>query len=98
MELDATAPGAYKLPLSSALLCSCATSEPTYASNPPLELPNLGFPPNPSRTPSSLTSPWPSRLRSAHTPCPPVLAFLCASDTPRPNRLNQTILDRRERG
>ena len=84
----ATAVGAYKLPTPPAPLSSCATSEATRASNHPLELPNLGFPPNHSRTPSGVTSPWSARLRSAHTLCPLVLVFLCAPDTPRPTRLS----------
>jgi hypothetical protein len=80
----ATAVGAYKLPTPPAPLSNCATSEATRASNHPLELPNLGFPPNHSRIPSGVTSPWSARLRSAHTLCPSVLVFLCSPDTARP--------------
>jgi hypothetical protein len=87
-KLDAIAVGAYKLPTPPAPLSSCATSEATRALNHPLELPNLGFPPNHSRTPSGVTSPWSARLRSAHTLCPLVLVFLCAPDTPRPTQLS----------
>jgi hypothetical protein len=78
----ATTVGAYKLLTPPAPLSSCATNEATRASNHPLELPNLGFPPNHSRTPSGVTSPWLAHLRSAHTLCPFVLVFLCAPDTP----------------
>jgi hypothetical protein len=88
MKLDAIAVGAYKLLTLPALLSNCAPSRATRASNHPLELPNLGFPPNHSRTPSGVTSPWLARLRSAHTLCPFVLVFLCAPDTPQPTRLS----------
>jgi hypothetical protein len=84
----ATAQACYKLLTPPAPLSSCATSVATCASNHPLELPNLGFPPNHSRTPSGVTSPWSARLRSAHTLCPFVLVFLCAPDTPRPTQLS----------
>jgi hypothetical protein len=62
----ATAQACYKLPTPSAPLSNCAPSRAIRASNHPLELPNLGFPPNQPRTPSSLTSPWPAHLRSVH--------------------------------
>jgi hypothetical protein len=84
----ATAVGAYKLPTPPAPLSSCATSEATRASNHPLELPILGFPPNHSRTPSGVTSPWLAHLRSAHTLCSFVSTSLCAPDAPRPRQLS----------
>jgi hypothetical protein len=87
-NLRATAPRAYKLSAPSTSLCIQASSAPTRTSDPPPESSNLGFPPNHSRTPLGLTSSWPTRLRSAHNLCPPVLAFLCALDTPRPTRLS----------
>jgi hypothetical protein len=84
----ATAQACYKLPTPPALLCNCVPSRATSASNHPLELPNLGFPPNHLRTPSGVISPWSARLRSAHTLCPLILVFLCAPDTPRPTQLS----------
>jgi hypothetical protein len=84
----ATVVGAYKLPTPPTPLSNCAPSRATSASNHPLELTNLGFPPNHPRTPSGVTSPWSARLRSAHALCPLVLVFLCAPDTPRPTRLS----------
>jgi hypothetical protein len=83
-----TAVGAYKLPAPPAPLSSCATSEATCASNRPLELPNLGFPPNHSRTPSGVGSPWSAYSRSVDAPCPLVSAPIPAPDTPRPTRLS----------
>jgi hypothetical protein len=47
----ATAPRSYKLSVPSALLGSQASNTPTCASDRPPELPNLGFPPNRSKTP-----------------------------------------------
>jgi hypothetical protein len=85
---SATTVGAYKLPTPPAPLSSCATSEATRASNHPLELPNLGFPPNHSRTPSGVGSPWSAYSRSVRAPCPFVSAPIPALDTPRPTRLS----------
>jgi hypothetical protein len=87
-KLDATAVGAYKLPTPPAPLCNCATSEATRASNHPLELPNLGFPTNQPRTPSSITSLWPAQFRSDLTLYFLVSAPLLAPDTPRPTQLS----------
>jgi hypothetical protein len=84
----ATAVGAYKLLTPLAPLSSCATGEATRASNHPLEPPNLGFPPNHSRTPNSVGSPWSAYSRSVHAPCPLVLVPIPAPDTPRPTRLS----------
>jgi hypothetical protein len=84
----ATAVGAYKLPTPLAPLSRCATNEPTRASNHPLELPNLGFPPNHSRTPSGVGSPWSTYSRSVRAPRPLVSAPIPAPDTPRPTRLS----------
>jgi hypothetical protein len=79
-DSQATAPGAYKLSVSSALQGSQATNTPTRASNYPPEKFNLGFPPNQPRTPCSVSSPWLARCRSVHGF--PVLVFtsLCAVD------------------
>jgi hypothetical protein len=83
----ATAQARYKLTTPPAPLGSCATSEATRALNHPLELPNLGFPANHSRTPSGVTSQWLAHLRSAHALCSFVSMSLCAPDAPRPRQL-----------
>jgi hypothetical protein len=84
----ATAVGAYKLPTPPAPLSSCATSEATRASNHPLELPNLGFPPNHSRTPNGVGSPWSAYSRFVRAPCPLFSVPIPAPDTHRPTRLS----------
>jgi hypothetical protein len=84
----ATAGGAYKLLTSPAPLSNCAPSRATSASNHPLELPNLGFPPNQPRTPSGITSSWPARFRFDLALCFLVSAPLLAPDTPRPTQLS----------
>jgi hypothetical protein len=77
----ATAQACYKLRIPMAPLSSQALHPATRASNHPLELPNLGFPPNHPRTPNGVTSPWPTSFRSVHVCCPLVSAPLLASDT-----------------
>jgi hypothetical protein len=97
VKLDATAVGGYKLSPSFAPLGNCATSEATRASNPPLELPNLGFPPNPSRSSCLGTSPWPVQFRSDPTLCFLVSAPLLVPDVHWPVQLSWAVVDRRER-
>jgi hypothetical protein len=77
----ATAQACYKLRIPMAPLSSQALHPATHASNHPLEFPNLGFPPNQPRTPSGVTSPWPTSFRSVHVHCPVVSAPLLAADT-----------------
>jgi hypothetical protein len=77
----ATAQACDKLCIPTAPLSSQAPHLATRASNHPLELPNLGFPPNQPRTPSGVTSPWPTSFRSVHVRCPLVSAPLLAPDT-----------------
>ena len=77
----ATAQACYKLCIPTTPLSSQAPHPTTRASNHPLELPNLEFPPNKPRTPSGVTSPWPTSFRSVHVHCPLVSAPLLAADT-----------------
>jgi hypothetical protein len=63
---QATTPESYKLSTHSAPPCSQALNAPTRASDYPIKSPNLGFPPNRSRTPREVTSSWPTCFRSVH--------------------------------
>jgi hypothetical protein len=83
----ATARGSYKFSMPSVPQGSQATNTPTRASNHPPELANSRFPPNRSRAPHGVTSPWPVRFRSDHVLCSLVSVPLCAPDASRPDRL-----------
>jgi hypothetical protein len=84
-KLNATALESYKLSVPSAPLCSQA---PTRASDYPPDSPNLRLPPNRSRTPYWVSSPWPTLYRSVHTLCFLVSVPLCALDASRPGQLS----------
>jgi hypothetical protein len=79
-ELDAIALGSYKLSVSSAPLGSQAPNPSTRASNHPPELANLKLPPNRSRAPQGVTSPWPTHYRSVLGFLALVSVSLCAVD------------------
>jgi hypothetical protein len=66
-KFEAAAQRLYKLMSQPAPLSNCAPSEPALTSNRPPQLPNLGFPPNLSRTPQCVSSPWSALRRSDHT-------------------------------
>jgi hypothetical protein len=84
----ATALEPYKLGVPSAPLFSQASSAPTRVSDCPPKRSNLGFPPNWSRTPYRVSSPWPALHRSDHALLALVLASLRARDAARPGQLN----------
>jgi hypothetical protein len=65
-KLAATARGSYNLSMPSAPLGIQEPSAPTRVSNRSPENPNLGFPPNQSKTPCDVSSPWLARFRSVH--------------------------------
>jgi hypothetical protein len=65
----ATARGSYKLSMPSVSQGSQAPIPSTRAFNCSLEPPNCSLPPNRSRAPREVTSPWPARYRSIPTLC-----------------------------
>jgi hypothetical protein len=77
-KLAATAHGSYKLSVPSAPLGIQATSAPTRVSNRSPENPNLGFPPNQSKTPCGVSSPWLPRFWSVLGFLTLILLCLCA--------------------
>jgi hypothetical protein len=79
-KLVATAHESYKLSVLSALLGIQAPSAPTRVLNHSPEHSNLGFPPNQSKTPCGVSSPWLARYRSVHGFLALVSASLCAVD------------------
>jgi hypothetical protein len=82
-KLGATTLGYYRLVPQPTPQSNCAPSEPALTSNHPPQLPNLGFPPNQSRTPL-----WPALHRSDHALLALVSALLCALDASRPGQLS----------
>jgi hypothetical protein len=78
---QATALESYKLIVLSTPLGIQAPNAPTRVSNHSPENSNLGFPPNQSKTPCGVSSPWLVRYRSVHGFFALVLASLCAVDT-----------------
>jgi hypothetical protein len=84
----ATALESYKLSMPLAPLCSQAPNTPTRASDYPLESPILRLPPNRSRAPYWVSSPWPTLYRSVPALCFLVSVPLCALDASRPGQLS----------
>lgn len=84
----ATALESYQLSVPSAPLCSQAPNTPTRASDYPLESPNSRLPPNRSRAPYWVSSPWPTLYRSVHALCFLVSVPLSAFDASRSGRLS----------
>jgi hypothetical protein len=87
-KLGATALGPYKLSVPSALLGNHTPNAPARASDYPPERSNFEFPPNLSRTPHCVSSPWPALHRSDHALLTLVSALLYALDASRPGQLN----------
>jgi hypothetical protein len=86
--LATTAHGSYKLSVPSTPLGIQATSAPTRVSNHPPELANSRFPPNRSRAPREVTSPWPACYRSVHVRCSLVSVTLYALEAHHPNQMH----------
>jgi hypothetical protein len=95
-KLATTTDGTYKLPPQWAPLSNHTPNALARASDCPPESCNLEFPPNQSRTPSCVSSPWPALYRSVHALLALVSIRLCAVDAHRPNQLNWTWVDHRE--
>jgi hypothetical protein len=83
-----TARGAYKLSMLSVPQGSRVSNPPARASNYSPESPNLGFPPNRSKTPRTVTLLWLARFRSVHALCSPTSVHLCSPNAPRPIQLS----------